>query len=177
MKYSACVLMAQPYGNTHRFLGVSRKDDHNDWGLPGGKLDPGETIAQCALRECLEETGMKLKIDLDNPFVAVEGDWEVTAYHAIDLIGVDNAYPKEGETGKIGWRSMEDLMNGSFGEYNAEMFRHFGYIKKFLIYYTGCRSKTLPDVVYAKNSTEACKKFIRDTMGIANIVKCEEVTK
>ncbi|RYY82864.1 MAG: NUDIX domain-containing protein, partial [Chitinophagaceae bacterium] len=28
------------------------------WDLPKGKLDPGETIAQCALREVQEETGV-----------------------------------------------------------------------------------------------------------------------
>lgn len=174
MKQSACVLMAQPYKDTYRFLSVSRKHDHNDWGLPGGKLDPGETIAECAYRECLEETGMKLSIDMGNPFVQVEGGWEVTTYHATDLIGVDNAYPKEDEAGKVGWRSMEDLIRGSFGAYNADMFCHFGYLKKFLIYYTRY-SKSLPDVVYAKNAVEASKQFIRNTKGIANIVKCEEV--
>ena len=29
------------------------------WDLPKGKLDPGETIGQCALREVREETGLK----------------------------------------------------------------------------------------------------------------------
>ncbi|MEO7312299.1 MAG: NUDIX domain-containing protein [Chitinophagaceae bacterium] len=29
------------------------------WDLPKGKLDPGETIAECALREVTEETGLK----------------------------------------------------------------------------------------------------------------------
>lgn len=28
-----------------------------DWSLPAGKLDPGETLAECALREVYEETG------------------------------------------------------------------------------------------------------------------------
>lgn len=30
------------------------------WDLPKGKLDPGETPMQAALRECLEETGLDL---------------------------------------------------------------------------------------------------------------------
>lgn len=29
------------------------------WDLPKGKLDPGETIEACALREVMEETGMQ----------------------------------------------------------------------------------------------------------------------
>jgi len=30
---------------------------YNDWTLPKGKLDPGETLEQCALREVEEESG------------------------------------------------------------------------------------------------------------------------
>ena len=29
-----------------------------DWSLPKGKLEPGETAAECALREVREETGL-----------------------------------------------------------------------------------------------------------------------
>ena len=34
------------------------------WDLPKGKLDEGETIAQCAVREVMEETGL-IDIELD----------------------------------------------------------------------------------------------------------------
>jgi len=33
------------------------------WGLPGGALEPGETIHQCIVRECEEELGQKVTIE------------------------------------------------------------------------------------------------------------------
>ena len=30
----------------------------NAWVLPGGKIDPGETLEECVIREIFEETGI-----------------------------------------------------------------------------------------------------------------------
>src|SRR4051794_39674047 len=41
---------------------VIRRADNDNWALPGGAMDCGETMAQAALRETKEETGIDCEI-------------------------------------------------------------------------------------------------------------------
>lgn len=41
------------------------------WCFPGGKIEAGETFEQAAVRETLEETGLKLEIQNMKPFTAL----------------------------------------------------------------------------------------------------------
>ncbi|MBD0692694.1 NUDIX hydrolase [Streptomyces sp. CBMA123] len=41
---------------------LQRRRDTGQWALPGGKQDIGESAADCAVRECEEETGIKAVI-------------------------------------------------------------------------------------------------------------------
>lgn len=34
-----------------------------DWSLPGGRLEPGETLEQCLKREIKEETGLEVRLN------------------------------------------------------------------------------------------------------------------
>lgn len=45
--------------NTQRYLYLLRNDPRHPgtWGLPGGKIDAGETLMQAIQRECTEEMG------------------------------------------------------------------------------------------------------------------------
>lgn len=41
---------------------MQRRADNGFWGLPGGMLDPGESLEQGAVREVLEETNLRVTI-------------------------------------------------------------------------------------------------------------------
>ncbi|MFD9370049.1 NUDIX domain-containing protein [Streptomyces sp. NPDC060020] len=41
---------------------LQRRTDNGMWALPGGTMELGESIADCAIRETLEETGITVEI-------------------------------------------------------------------------------------------------------------------
>ena len=41
---------------------LTRRTDNGRWCLPGGRVDPGESVTEACLREVLEETGLQAQI-------------------------------------------------------------------------------------------------------------------
>jgi 8-oxo-dGTP diphosphatase len=53
-------------------VAVVHRPRYDDWSLPKGKLDPGETFEQAALREVEEETGLRCRLEGELPSVEYE---------------------------------------------------------------------------------------------------------
>lgn len=131
LRQCVCVVLADV---NYKFLMVTRSDG-SGVGLPGGKVEDGETLQQAARRELWEETGVY--VDENALLPVYEGfctdarpsaeRFYVTTFLAFGWSGVC----EQKETDVVPkWLPFEDLLNNSpFGEYNAQVAH--GIIKKF----------------------------------------------
>lgn len=114
-----------------KVLTASRRNDFDRIGIPGGKVDPGETVKQAFFREIREETGIELsENDVELVFVSpCEGDitYEMYTYlcYAEDISPrADFTEPFEEEEGiQIRWATWDELMDekSPFAKYNTAL--------------------------------------------------------
>jgi len=84
------------------------------WSIPGGKLEPGESLVEACKREIKEETG--LDTDIKNIVAVVERRVEGFHYVIIDFIALladeENSQPiPQSDVSEARWVSLEHLVN------------------------------------------------------------------
>ncbi len=55
LRIGSCAVI---FDEAHEKVLLTRRSDNGLWCLPGGKMEPGESIEECCKREVLEETGL-----------------------------------------------------------------------------------------------------------------------
>lgn len=121
LKLAVCAIMFRVDGY---ILAVSRRGQPDNLGLPGGKVDPGETPEQAIIREVREETGLKvlsLEPVFERPCIGKD------TYRAICYVAEYSGVPQSVEEGiSVKWITWERLLDpkGSFAEYNRQLYEH-----------------------------------------------------
>ncbi len=83
-----------------------------EWEIPAGRVEPGETIHQAAIRECVEETGCTLKELLflcsQNPS---NGMSDAVCHIFAAMVEDENAILDQNEIADKRWISQEQVLN------------------------------------------------------------------
>ena len=112
-------LVTNAHGKT---LFIFRNDK---WDIPKGKLDPNESVAECAVREVEEETGatgLSIVRELPSTYHTYTQNGQPilkrTYWYEMSIDGDQNLVPQteEGIT-KIEWIAVDDFLKGEYETY------------------------------------------------------------
>jgi 8-oxo-dGTP pyrophosphatase MutT (NUDIX family) len=92
-----------------REVALVHRPKYEDWTLPKGKLEPGETDEQAAVREVEEETGMRCELDEELPLVRyrdAQGRDKLVRYWRMHVVG--GSFSPTAEIDELRWLEIED---------------------------------------------------------------------
>lgn len=98
-----------------KILLLKRHGSHGDgtWSTPGGNLDFGETPAECARREALEEVGVTIGEPrfrtITNDVFVTEGKHYLTVWMEAEWVRGEPRVVSARELTEVGWFSWEAL--------------------------------------------------------------------
>lgn len=97
----------------------------NCWNQPAGHVEPGESIEQAAIRECLEESGYRVELKGINGIY--QGVHETTRLHFVRISFVADRFEKltnqlDPEIIGTDWLPLDDLINNKY-QLRSEMTR------------------------------------------------------
>ncbi|GAA2179123.1 NUDIX domain-containing protein [Brooklawnia cerclae] len=113
-----CAIVLRPWDGPAEVLLVRRSDD-GTWTPVKGIMEPGETVPQAAVRECLEETGVRIEVDrlvsvgVVGPVRYDNGD--VSTYLNLTVRArwvAGDAHVGDDESTEVGWFALDDLPGG-----------------------------------------------------------------
>lgn len=110
---------------------VVHRPRYDDWTLPKGKLEPGETLSLCALREVGEETGLDVEL---GPFVADvtyrdhRGRRKGVRYWSMAAVG--GGFVPNDEVDRVRWGSLADVRRALTHDVDREVLDRFAALNR-----------------------------------------------
>ena len=107
-------------------LVVVHRPRYDDWSLPKGKLDPGETWEQAALREVEEEVGLRCRLGAELPPVAYrdnKGRSKAVRYWLMQPEDGAAPFIPNDEVDEMRWVEVEDAVALLSYPHDAELVR------------------------------------------------------
>ena len=105
-----------------------QRTDNGRWCLPGGSLDPGESVEECCIREVFEETGLHINITrfvgvYSNPHLLVEypdgNAFQVVALNfEVEVTGGELGLSNE--TSNYGYFAIDEMKSLDLMEHHLE---------------------------------------------------------
>ena len=92
-------------------IAVVHRPRYDDWSLPKGKLDAGETWEEAALREVKEEIGLRCTLGEELPHVSYQdrkGRDKVVRYWLMDVEGGE--FTPNDEVDEMRWVSVDEAV-------------------------------------------------------------------
>ena len=94
-------------------IAVIHRPRYDDWSLPKGKLDPGESFEDAARREVEEETGVRARIvgELDPArYVDNKGRDKLVRWYRMELDGEPAAFAVNDEVDELRWLTPDEAL-------------------------------------------------------------------
>ncbi|MFC9998133.1 NUDIX domain-containing protein [Nocardia sp. NPDC127526] len=108
-------------------IAMVHRPKYDDWSLPKGKLDPGETPVVAAVREVAEETGLRSRLGryLGHVTYPVTGHRKLKRVDYWAAHVLDGAFESNSEVDEIVWCGLDGLMDALSYPMDRSIVRNF----------------------------------------------------